>query len=98
MCIGNDQAIRFMEDVLDYVCRLFPGDVVHIGGDECPQEKWKTCPKCQARIKAENLGDEHGLQPWITKRFVKFLEARGKRAHLVGMNTCSAMCRSARWA
>jgi len=80
MCTGNDRAIKFMEDVLDYVCRLFPGDVVHIGGDECPQEKWKTCPKCQARIKAEKLGSEKGLQPWITKHFVKFLEAHGKRA------------------
>jgi N-acetyl-beta-hexosaminidase len=69
-----------MEDVLDYVCRLFPGDVVHIGGDECPQVRWKDCPKCQARIKAEGLKDEHGLQPWITRHFVKFLEARGKRA------------------
>ena len=80
LCIGNDKAIKFMEDVLDYVCRLFPGDVVHIGGDECPQVRWKTCPKCQARIKAEGLKDEHDLQPWITRHFVKFLEARGKRS------------------
>lgn len=80
LCIGNDKAIRFMEDVLDYVCRLFPSDVVHIGGDECPQIRWKDCPKCQKRIKDENLGDEKGLQPWITRHFVKFLAARGKRA------------------
>jgi len=80
LCIGNDKAIKFMEDVVDYVCKLFPGDVVHIGGDECPQERWKTCPKCQARIAQEKLGDEHGLQPWITKHFVEFLEKRGKRA------------------
>ena len=96
MCIGNDQAIKFMEDVLDYVCKLFPSDVVHIGGDECPQVKWKKCPKCQARIKAENLGDVKGLQPWITKHFVKFLEARGKRAigwdeYLLGDVPISAM-------
>ena len=80
LCIGNDKAIKFMEDVLDYVCRLFPSDVVHIGGDECPQERWKTCPKCQARIKSEGLKDEHGLQPWITRHFVDFLVKRGKRA------------------
>lgn len=80
LCIGNDAAIKFMEDVLDYVCRLFPSDVVHIGGDECPQVRWKDCPKCQKRIKDENLGDEKGLQPWITRHFVKFLAARGKRA------------------
>ena len=80
LCIGNDKAVKFMEDVLDWVCKVFPGDVVHIGGDECPQVRWKTCPKCQARIKAEGLRDEHDLQPWITRHFVKFLEARGKRA------------------
>lgn len=80
LCIGNDKAIKFMEDVVDYVCRLFPSDVVHIGGDECPQVRWKDCPKCQKRIRDEGLGDEKELQPWITRHFVKFLEARGKRA------------------
>ena len=80
LCVGNDKAIKFMEDVLDYVCRLFPSDVVHIGGDECPQKRWKTCPKCQKRIRDEGLGDEKGLQPWITRHFVKFLADRGKRA------------------
>ena len=80
LCIGNDEAIKFMENILDYVCKIFPGDVIHIGGDECPQVRWQTCPKCQARIKAEGLKDHHDLQPWITRHFVKFLEARGKRA------------------
>ena len=80
LCLGNDKAIKFMEDVIDYVCRLFPSEIVHIGGDECPQIRWKTCPKCQQRIKAENLGDEKGLQPWVTRHFVKFLADRGKRS------------------
>ena len=80
LCLGNDEAIKFMENILDYVCKIFPGDVIHIGGDECPQVRWQTCPKCQARIKAEGLKDHHDLQPWITRHFVKFLEARGKRA------------------
>mgnify|MGYP004647219787 FL=1 len=80
LCLGNDRAIKFMEDVLDYVCRVFPSDVVHIGGDECPQIRWKTCPKCQKRIADEKLGSEKGLQPWITRHFVQFLAARGKRA------------------
>ena len=79
LCLGNDKAIKFMEDVLDYVCRLFPGPFVHIGGDECPPARWKECPKCQARIQKEKLGDEKELQPWITRHFVKFLAARGKR-------------------
>ena len=79
LCLGNDKAIKFMEDVVDYVCRLFPGRFVHIGGDECPTLRWKDCPKCRARIEKEGLGDEKGLQPWITRHFVKFLADRGKR-------------------
>ena len=80
LCLGNDKAIKFMEDVLDYVCRLFPGDVVHIGGDECPQVRWKDCPKCQARVKAAGLKGEQDLQPWLTRHFLQFLAARGRRA------------------
>ena len=96
LCIGNDDAVKFMEDVLDWVCGVFPFNVVHIGGDECPQVAWTTCPKCQARIEAENLGGVGGLQPWITRRFVAFLEKRGKRAlgwdeYLLGDIPASAM-------
>ena len=80
LCLGNDKAVKFMEDVLDYVCRIFPGPYVHIGGDECPRVRWKDCPKCQKRIADEGLRDAEALQPWITRHFVKFLEARGKRA------------------
>ena len=80
LCVGNDEAVKFMENVLEYVCRIFPSDVIHIGGDECPSARWKDCPKCQKRLRDEKLGDEHGLQAWITRRFVKFLADRGKRA------------------
>jgi len=80
LCVGNDKAIAFMEDVLDYVCRLFPAPYVHIGGDECPTVRWKDCPKCQSRIKAEGLEGEKDLQSWTTRHFVRFLEKRGKRA------------------
>lgn len=80
LCVGNDKAIKFMEDVLDYVCRLFPGDTIHIGGDECPQVRWKDCPKCQARVKAAGLRGEQDLQPWLTRHFLRFLAARGRRA------------------
>lgn len=80
LCIGNDESIRFMEKIVDYVCRLFPSKVVHIGGDECPRERWCGCAKCQKRIRDEKLGDEKGLQPWITRHFVEFLAKRGKRA------------------
>ena len=81
LCVGNDAAIRFLEEIFDEVCEIFPGTpYVHIGGDECPRERWKACPKCQARMKAQGLKDESGLQAWITSHFVRYLERKGRRA------------------
>lgn len=79
MCAGNDEAIKFVEEVLEYVCGVFPFEAVHIGGDECPKARWKACDKCQARIKAEGLKDERTLQAWVTRHFTEFLARHGKR-------------------
>ena len=81
ICVGNDAALRLYEDVFDEICEMFPDSpFIHIGGDECPRVRWKECPKCQARIKAEGLGDEDGLQAWICAKMVRYLEEKGRRA------------------
>ena len=79
-CGGNDGTIKFLEDVLDEVCELFPGPFIHIGGDEAPKTVWQTCPKCQKRIADLGLDGEEGLQGWMTDHFTKYLAAKGKRA------------------
>ncbi|GEO02922.1 hypothetical protein AAE02nite_05860 [Adhaeribacter aerolatus] len=77
-CAGNDQTFAFLEDVLTEVTALFPSPIIHIGGDEAPKDRWKACAKCQARIKAENLKDEHELQSYFIKRIEKFLLTKNK--------------------
>lgn len=79
-CGGSDRTVKFLEDVLDEVCGLFPGPVVHIGGDEAPKKLWKTCPRCQKRIADLGLNGEEGLQGWMTDHFTKYLASKGKRA------------------
>ena len=78
-CAGNDKVFEFLEDVLTEVIALFPSETIHIGGDECPKDRWKVCPKCQARIKQEGLKDEHELQSYFIRRIEKFLLSKGKR-------------------
>jgi hexosaminidase len=78
-CAGNDAVFRLLEDVIDEVAPLFPGTFFHIGGDECPKVRWKACPKCQAKMRAEGLADEHALQSWFVRRAEQMLTARGKR-------------------
>jgi hexosaminidase len=78
-CAGNENTFKFIEDVLTEVCNLFPGKYIHIGGDECPKTRWKTCSKCQKRMKDEGLKDEHELQSYFIRRIEKFLNSKGKQ-------------------
>jgi hexosaminidase len=78
-CAGNEQTYKFLEDVLSEIADLFPSPIIHIGGDECPKDRWKECPKCQAKIKAEGLKDEHELQSYFIKRIENFLLTKNKR-------------------
>ncbi|MEN8127214.1 MAG: beta-N-acetylhexosaminidase [Planctomycetota bacterium] len=81
-CAGNDTVLQFQKDVLTEVLALFPSEYIHIGGDECPKSRWEKCPKCQTRIRAEGLKDEHELQSWFVKQIDTFLAGKGRR--LVG--------------
>ena len=74
----RDSTISFLEDVLSEVVDIFPGQLIHIGGDECPKTRWKACPDCQLRMKQENLKDENELQSWFVKRMQKFLNGKGR--------------------
>jgi hexosaminidase len=79
LCAGNDSVFTFLQDVIDEVVQLFPSTYIHIGGDEADKTNWKTCPKCQARIKAENLKDEKELQSYFIKRMEKYILSKGRR-------------------
>ena len=79
-CAGNDHTLEFLETVLDEVMGLFPGELIHIGGDECPKARWRDCPRCQSRIQNEGLADEDALQGWFTARISRFLDDRGRKA------------------
>ena len=47
LCIGNPKVYQFVEDVLTEVMELFPSEVIHIGGDEAPSDRWQQCEKCK---------------------------------------------------
>ncbi|HRI78437.1 MAG TPA: beta-N-acetylhexosaminidase [Cyclobacteriaceae bacterium] len=78
-CAGKEETFEFLQNVLDEIIPLFPSQYIHIGGDECPKEKWKTCPRCQARIKKEGLKDEHELQSYFIQRIEKYLAGKSKK-------------------
>jgi len=75
----RESTFTFLEDVLTEVMAIFPSNYIHIGGDECPKDRWKTCPDCQKIIKTLNLMDENGLQSYFVERIEKFVNSKGRR-------------------
>ncbi|HEY4304011.1 MAG TPA: beta-N-acetylhexosaminidase [Gemmatimonadaceae bacterium] len=85
----SDTTIAFMQDVLTEVMQVFPGSMVHIGGDEAPKPQWRSSPRAQHLIDALNLRDpgdtptafksEDRLQSWFTTQMHAFLSKRGRR-------------------
>ncbi len=92
LCVGNPKVYEFVEDVLTEIMDIFPSEVIHIGGDETPTEKWQACPRCQALAKtfaSSQQNDEEfepltsklsPLQAHFTKRVFDFLTSKGRRA------------------
>jgi len=76
----SDEALDFCREVLDHVCAIFPGELIGIGGDECPVTEWDT-PAARARVAAEGLAGPHELQSWFTARIAEHLASRGRRVY-----------------
>ena len=77
LCIGKESTFEFMFRLFDELIGMFPDKIIHIGGDEVPQTRWKLCPHCQNRIKSEGLTGEDELLPYYLDRIAAYLQKKG---------------------
>ncbi len=93
LCVGNPKVYQFVEDVLTEIMDIFSSEVIHIGGDETPTDKWQQCPKWQALAKSFPVAADipsgdfepltsklSPLQAHFTRRVFDFLASKGRRA------------------
>ena len=78
-CAGNEQTFNFIHNILDEVIELFPGEYIHIGGDEVPKYRWKRCDKCKKRMMEESIKDVDELQSYFIQRIESYLIKKGKK-------------------
>ena len=72
-----------MQDILSEVIELFPSQFIHTAATRRPRDRWKQCPKCQARIKALGFEGRGGSCRATSPRACRaFLASKGRR--LVG--------------
>ena len=85
LCPGKEATFTFLEDILTELTDIFPSEYIHIGGDECPRQRWKECPDCQQRIAELGIksDDKHSaedyLQNYVTARIQAFLNSKGRK-------------------
>lgn len=75
----KSETFEFLKNVLTEVMELFPGEYIHIGGDECPKIRWKNCEYCQQLMKREGLKNENELQSYFIRQIENFLNNHGRK-------------------
>lgn len=85
LCAGKAKTLQFAKDVIDEVMDIFPSEYIHIGGDECPKDRWKECANCQKKIAELGINDitghskEEQLQTWFMGEIEKEIRSRGRK-------------------
>jgi hexosaminidase len=82
--VANPKVYDFLEDVLKEVMLLFPGKVIHIGGDEVKYNSWKDSRDIKELMEKENLKTYADVQIYFTNRISNFIEKKGYR--MMGWN------------
>lgn len=73
------KTIEFLKDVLDEVMALFPGEYIHIGGDEALKKQWEESERIQQLLKERGLKDMHEMQSWFIKQMDDYLTSKGRK-------------------
>lgn len=82
--IANPKVVQFLKDVLDEVMALFPGQVIHIGGDEVNFTAWENSEEVRNFMIKKNLSSPVDLQIYFTNQISNYIDNAGKR--MMGWN------------
>ena len=66
-------------EALGEVMALFPGEYIHVGGDEAVKPQWEASPRVKARMKQFGVKDAHDLQGYFIQRMGKFIDSKGRK-------------------
>lgn len=79
VCNIERSTVEFFCQVLDEVAELFPADIIHVGGDECPKVQWENDVRTRELMADYEIADINSVQPWFMAQIGAHLEKLGKR-------------------
>ena len=72
------EVFDFLKDVFSELCDLFPGQYIHVGGDECAKRWWQESEETQQFMREHELKDEKALQSYFIHYVQEVVNAKGK--------------------
>ena len=82
--VAEEKVYGFIEDVLKEIMDLFPGKLIHIGGDEVRHDQWKTNAAINAIMEKESFENYSDMHVYFVNRISKYIEKNGRR--MMGWN------------
>ncbi len=76
---ADEKVYEFVNKVMTEVAALFPGQYIHMGGDESYHGYWERDANVQAFMKKNSIKDTHELQSYFVKRVEKIVSSKGKK-------------------
>lgn len=81
----SERTYQFIGDIMTELAALFPGGIIHIGGDEVRYKKyWEGVPHIEAFMKKKGIKTFPDLQIMFTNRLSRMLAGKGIR--MMGWN------------
>jgi hexosaminidase len=73
------ETFLLIEPLLDDLCNLFPGEYIHLGGDEVSPESWKSSPAVEALKTKYNLTNNKDVLCWFINELSSGVHSNGKK-------------------
>jgi len=75
----EESTLVFLETVLGEVVDMFPGEFIHLGGDEVVTEQWEASERVDERMKELEIDSYQSLQNYYVERLQAFLKPHDRR-------------------
>lgn len=76
---ADEEVYKTLDKIYTEIAELFPGEYIHMGGDECYKGYWEESKEMQKFMKKKKLKDMHDLQAYFVDRVQKIIKSKGKK-------------------
>lgn len=74
--VANPKAMQFAKEVIDELTELFPFNYIHLGGDECPTNKWQQNEECKKLLSEIGSSNFRDLQIYFYKQLKDYIATK----------------------